>query len=224
MEFCPKVTVPTLYHAQWFCSSIPHQILLELDVPASSCAVVKLSEEVRKAADFSKLSPRRVLPVLALPSGEKIVEAGAIALYFLETFDKAGKLHPLIGSPDRPRFLQAAFYVTSEMYKASVSLFLYCMKTPKEKRDTAVLGPMIETFNKVVIDHLERELDFGKRKFYLGDEFSSADIFLGYITMTTSFVQGEDLLTNTVVADYAKRVAERSSFKALFDPSFAASE
>lgn len=174
------------------------------------------SDEVKKDDSFAKISPRRVAPLLVLPSGEQIV-SGAISLYILERFDAAGKLHPLPGSPNRARFLQATFYTAAEMFPTAGVLFRYCMANPKEKRDPKVVAALIEKFEKVVIAHLERDLDGGKRKYYLGEEFSAADVCCSYITMTATFVQGEDLLAkSSVVTEYANRMAERKSYKALF--------
>lgn len=175
-------------------------------------------EEVQKDPAVLKISPRRVLPVLALPNGEMVVEAGAIALYFLEEYDKEGKLHPLPGSPNRIRFLQAVVYSVAEAYSAVVNLFKVCRGVPVDKRDRAVIDPLIEKYEKVVVQHLERELDFGKRDYYLGDEFSAADIMFSYITMVATFVEGEKLLENAVVAAYAKRVADRDAYKTLYIP------
>lgn len=218
MKFSKNVSIPTLYHCKFFCSSIPYQLLLELDVAPARAEIVTLSEEeVKNAEHFVNISPRRVAPVLVIPSGEIIIESGAISLYLLETFDPEGKLYPLPGLPDRPRFLQAVFFVVSEMYHATAKLFIHCLVHPKETRDRKEVDALIEKFDKVVIDHLERELDGGRRKYYLG-QFSAADVFFSYITRLVGFVRGVgDLLAkSSVVTDYANRLAERKSYKELY--------
>lgn len=200
-------------------SSIPYQILLELGVPSTSAAVVTITQDdMKNNLSFRKISPRGVLPVLALPCGESIVEAGAIALYFLEKFDTSGKLHPLPGTPDRPRFLQSVVYTAAEGYSAVVQLFKACRGVPHEKRDRAVVDPRLEKYNKTVVQHLEQQLDYGRRDYYLGAEFSAADIMFSWILMVAGFMQDENVLANEVVAAYAKRIGKRETYKVLYAP------
>ena len=211
-------SVPTLYHSKWFCSSIPLWALQELGVPETEIAVVSITQEQLKTdPTIAKLSPRKVLPVLAYPDGTTILEAGAILLHFLEKFDKEYKLHPSPSSPLRAKFLQHIFYVVSEAYAAVVAVFGVSFSTPKEKRDRAVVDPLMEKYNTKVVKYLERELEYGKRPYLLGDEFSAADIAFGYIIMTASFCNGEDTLVSEVAKKYHERCSQRELYGKLFN-------
>lgn len=215
--------MPTLYHVPWFCSSIAVQVAREIPISPSSLQIKSITvAELRTSEEILQVSPRRVVPVLALPDGTAIGEVGAIVLYLLETFDESGKLHPLRGDPNRPRFLQASFYIVSECYKAAFEVFLMCFRVqptkeridPKE-RDEGKWKKATEKFRKVVIEHLVTELKDGGRQFYLGDRLSAADFMFGYILMWVDSC-GEGLLDHKVVKEYYDRLKARPIHRQLY--------
>lgn len=219
----PAPAVPTLYHVPWFCSSIAVQVARELPIPPSSLHIKSITpNELRTGKEILQVSPRRVVPVLAFPDGTAIGEVGAIVLYLLETFDESGKLHPLRGDPNRPRFLQASFYVVSECYKAATEIFLMCFRVvPKmeridpTERDEEKWKNATEKFRKVVIEHLVTALRDGERKFYLGDRLSAADFMFGYILMWVDSC-GEGLLDHNVVKEYYDTLKSRPIHRQLY--------
>lgn len=219
----PAPVVPTLYHVSWFYSSIAVQIARELPIDDSSLKIKTISsDELRAGSLILEVSPRRVVPAIALPDGTSITEVGAIVLYMLETFDTSGKLHPLIGDVRRPRFLQAMFYVVSECYKAAFQVFLLCFRIdPKferidrEERDEQCWKAATDKFRAVVINHLVREIGDGRRKYYLGNSLSAADFMFGYILMWVDSCD-EGLLDHEVVKQYYGRLKERPLHKELY--------
>ncbi len=219
MSFVHPPTVLTLYHTKWACSSIPLWALLELEVPETEVAVVPVShKQLQSDTTIAEISPRRMVPVLAHPDGTTIAESGAILLYVLEKFDTEHKLHPAPNSPLRAKFLQHIFYVVAEACSVVVRLYLVTLK-PKEKRDSAVVEPLMKKYNTVVVEYLERELDHGKRPYLLGEEFTAADMAFGYIIMTAAFCggeDGEDTLVNEVVKSYHIRCSGHEFYEKLF--------
>lgn len=190
--------------------------LLEANVPETGIKVVKITDEqLKKDEAFGRLSPRRVVPVLAMPDGSAILESSAILLYIMETFDTAHKLHPAVGDAKRPLYLQAVAYVGAEAYRAVVGVFAECFMKPLEKRDRAKVDTAKEKYQTVVVEHLERHFADG-RAYYLGSEFSAADIPFAYVLMTASFVEGEELLVSPTLTAYHSRLKERDSYKKLF--------
>ncbi len=218
MSFVHPPIVPTLYHVEWGCSSIPLWALLALEVPETEVAVVPVSHaQLASDPTLAEISPRHVVPVLAYPDGTTIVESGAILLHLLEKFDTERKLHPAPNSPLRAKFLQHLFYVAAEALSVVIGLY-YVTRTPKEKRDRADVEPLMKKYNTVVIEYLERELDHGKRPYLLGEEFTAADMAFGYVVMTAAFCdgeEGEDTLVNEVVKSYHIRCSQHESFDKL---------
>lgn len=212
--------VPTLYHAEWYGSSIPYQVLLELNIPQSRVAVREIKPEQLKSDEQVVLySPRRVLPFMVFPDGSAIVESAAILLHLCETYDTTHALHPALGHPARPRFLQGVVFGVAEGDKAVMSVFGLCYGIKKENRDQGKLGPAKESFNKIFIDHLIYELQKGKGAYYLGDNFSAADIVMGYMLMIAQYSE-EDLIKDKVVEAYYDRLRARQSYKTLFSSPF----
>ena len=148
--------------------------------------------------------------MLSFPDGRVICESGAILLHLCETFDTAHTLHPAVGDPSRPRFLQGVIYGVTECYKAATAVFMETFMKEEKCQDKEKITAVKKRFREVVIDHIVRELDHGKRMFYLGDTFSAADIVIGYALMTADFTKC-DLLENVVVSAYYERLKERGA-------------
>lgn len=212
-------TVPTLYHVSYFCSSIPYNLLLELGVPETDIAIKEISaDDLRKGADILKVSPRRVVPVMHMPDGSVLCEVGAICMYILENFDKDGKLHPLVGDEKRAKFMQGMFYGVSEVYKAAIGVFMLCYSIEPKDRDVQKLEAAKKKYSEVVEDHIMRELDHGKKDFYLGDKFTAADVMMSYSLMTVEYCD-VGLFQDSVMKEYMKRVKARPAYIKLFMPT-----
>jgi glutathione S-transferase len=156
----PSPNALTLYHVKWCCSTIPAQLADELAIPETELVVKTIADPSLLAKDpvLQRISPRGVVPVLALPDGSIICEAGAIALYLCEVFDKSELMHPPVGSPTRARFLQGVIYCVAECYRATVNVFFECLNIEKKDRDYTAIKRHSEKFQKIVIEHLALEL------------------------------------------------------------------
>lgn len=124
---------------------------------------------------FAQRTPLGKLP--AIEDGEVVMsESGAIVEYLLERYG-AGRLAPPVGSPERARYLQWLHFAESTAFPPLgivVWLTLY--------RDDAARHPDLVADSRARaargLDILERELD--GRRHLLGDEFSAADIMMGF--------------------------------------------
>lgn len=221
MSLEPEKGVPTLYHGQWMCSSIPLQIVRELSIPSDKLAVREIlgdtMQKLRTDPVLLRISPRRVLPVLVMPDGSVIVEAVAISLWLLETFDVSGKLHPRPGDPTRAKFLQGMVYAAAEGYKATMSIFMLCFMTAKNDRDKAKISEAKEKhWQRVVVEHLRQELQDG-RDYYTGSEFTAVDIAFGYLLVCAETCD-EDLISEDFLKAYNARLKKREAYKKLYTP------
>jgi glutathione S-transferase len=214
----PSQNAMTLYHVNCFCSAIPAQLADELAIPETELVVKTIADPSLLTKDpvLQRISPRGVVPVLALPDGSIICEAGAIALYLCEVFDKSELMHPPVGSPTRARFLQGVIYCVAECYRPAVNVFFECYDIKKKDRDYTAIKQHSEKFQKIVVEHLARELG-DDRQYYLGEKISLCDIMFGWILMLASLTE-ENLITNDAVQQYFGRLASRPSFKKYCSP------
>jgi glutathione S-transferase len=102
----------------------------------------------------------------------------------------------------------------AEAYPAVMNLLRCCYRIPKDQRDKALVAEHKANFDTIVIGHLTRVLA-DNRDYYLGFEFSAADICFGYVLMVAVACDA-DLLENLVVVAYNDRLAARESYKELF--------
>lgn len=184
-------------------------------MPSTELKVKKITEEdLRHGSDMVMVSPRRRVPALALPNGDVILEVGAIVLWILERFDKQHKLHAGIGDPKRAKMLQAIFYVMTECYSRNIRVFELCFRIEKKDRDEEKLAVVKAEYEEVVNDHLELELKSGK-EYYLGENYSVADIMFSYILMCADYYDC-GLVDRGVIADYFGRIGARETFRKLY--------
>lgn len=217
----------TIYHARWFCSSIPLQFCLELGSPIENSVEVRMmpGDEDPEVREFlttnpmmKKLSPRSVLPVLVMPDGRTVIESAAILQHLCETFDTEGKLYPRPGEEYRTEFHEALTYSVTECYKASFGVFLQSPRVPGEK-DPAEVKKAADRYHVVVTSFLRRKLSDG-RQYILGPNasFSAADMSLSYMLMMAFFADPKYVSEDELVKAYYDRLSERDSFKTLYAP------
>jgi glutathione S-transferase len=217
----PTSGVWNVYHAKYLRSSIPVQLAMELDLPADKIVIHEIpcapgpetSTFIRTDPVLALLSPRHVLPVAVLPDGTAMCEAAAITLALLETF------HPIARKTGtdckRAHLLQGIVYSVAEAIPATLKLFSLCFDVSKEDRNGPAIAEVKKSvYEPIVVSHLARALADG-RKFYLGAEFSAADICFSYVLMLAASCDA-DLLDNADISAYQKRLASRNTYKELY--------
>ena len=143
-------------------------------------------ESGQAQADYKELHALGKAPLL-IDDDNVLVESGAIIEYLLDTYG-AGRLRPAIGTPERLRYnywMHAA--EGSIMNLLTLSLFLNRM----DSRAPFFLKPFIRPVTGQVrrayvrpnlgktLAYIEQEL--GRSDWFAGDEFSAADIQMGYV-------------------------------------------
>ena len=128
---------------------------------------VDLRDETAKdPAGFSAASPMGKVP--ALEDGQvRMAESSAIALYVADRY-AAGRLAPVIDSPDRGRFLYWMFFTPAVVEPAMAEKFGN-WKTNRGQNGWGDFDSMIETW----------EHGLGEKPWLLGDQFSVADVMVG---------------------------------------------
>jgi glutathione S-transferase len=188
----------TLCHSPQTRSGSIVWLLEELGVPYDTKIVTFRRADGTGEKDPANPHPHGKVPALS-DDGETVFESGAIAVFLTDKYRKV-KMGPAPGDPKRGEYLSWLFYRPGIMEPAFM-----------ERRFNIphVHGAMgwaqTEEVEQVLNEHL------AKNKYFLGDEFSAADIMLGggiYFMMLFKMTPETD-----VFKEYTARITSRPAFK-----------
>lgn len=128
-----------------------------------------------QSVDYLELSPFGKVPVL-VDGATTLFESVAIIQYLLLHYGD-GALEPDNQSPDYGVFLQWLHFGESTLMGPMANIIQHSYHLPEEERDPRSLARA-----KRQLHHYANVLDeeLGKHAFLVGDEFTAADIVLGY--------------------------------------------
>ena len=194
----------TLYHSPLTRSVRIVWLLEELGLPYELRSV---PFEPPAPKPFAQKTPFGKVPALE-DDGVAMFESGAILEYVLEKYG-GGRLAPAPGDPRRARFLQWVHFADSTGFSGLGNLAWHTRHRQDAERIPDAIADYT-TWATAALDALERELA-GKR-FILGEEFSGADVMLGYtVLVAKSFgVLGEG---HPNVNAYLARLSERPALR-----------
>jgi glutathione S-transferase len=220
------ITNPTLFHNQFWSSSRPAAVLMELGL--TSCLggpvdIVHISEEQLKTdPTLTALNPQKRLPFFYDPSADlKLNESGGLVQYLLEKYDPNHKLWPAPNDPTRAEFLKLVHFGPATAYHVAVPILFHFMP-PKGMDPTPLkeLETKKKEWHTVVAPTLEQALDKYGGPYLLGDKFSAADLVCGYDLMTISFTGNaavaELLGPHPKVKAYLDIISKRDVYKKLY--------
>ena len=188
----------TLYHRPQTRSGSIVWLLEELQVPYETHVVASIrSADGTGARDPANPHPHGKVPALK-DGGEMLFESGAIALYLTDKYRKV-KMGPAVGEPKRGEYLSWLFYRPGVMEPAFME-----RRFNIQHVNGAMGWGHPDEVEQVLNDHL------AKNKWFLGDEFSAADIMLGggVFFMTQFKMMAETLVTK----EYCTRLTARPAF------------
>ena len=158
-------------------------------------------------AFFSQATPLGKFPTLV--DGDLIMcESGAIVEYILEEYGE-GRLAPVIGSPERAAYLQWLHFAESTAFPP-LGIIVWLTRYRGGRDDEASLLEDARLRAASAIEFLEKR--FGAKAFVVGDEFSAADIMLGF-TLAAAKALGvlDDRFPRT--GAYFDRLTARTAFQ-----------
>ena len=208
----PRATdggVLKLYHSPLMRSTRIMWLLEELGLPYQ-VEVSRYFVPTEHPLPFAQVPPFGRYPAIE-DGGLTLFESGAILEHLLERHG-GGRLVPPAGSLDRARFLQWIHFAEDSATFPIIQLFVQLFVVDERENvkwlvqdSKVVVGRMLE--------FVDRALE-GKA-FLLGDEFSAADVPIGY-TLTAARVLG--LLTDRHprATAYLARLAERPGYRKAF--------
>jgi glutathione S-transferase len=178
-------------------------LLEELDVPHE---LRRVAFHVPKRA-FAQETPLGKLPVIE-DGAVTMCESGAIVEYVLERYG-AGRLAPPIGSPVRGRFLQWVHFAEATAFPPlGVIVWHALYQGDADANPGAIAGARERAAASFAF--VERAL--GDDPYLLGDEFSAADVMMGF-TLLAARLLGELDARFPRLAAYLARLEARPAFQ-----------
>ena len=162
---------------------------------------------------FVQKTPTGKLPTLE--DGEVVMcESGAIVQYLLERYGE-GRLAPAPGAPERARFLQWLHFAESTAFPPlGITVWLTQYRDDSEGYETIVRDAGARA--AATFEYLEKE--FGPGPYLLGDDFSAADVMMGFTLVAGRLLGVLDERFPALNA-YVDRLAARPAYqKALAVP------
>jgi glutathione S-transferase len=179
-------------------------LLEELGLPYE---LERVEFERTNTAFFIQKTPFGKLPVIE-DNGIVLGESGAIVEYILEQYG-AGRLAPPVGSPSRALYLQWLHFAEGTAFPPLgivIWMTLY--------RDDAAAHPgLVQDAVERAASGLEYlENHFGSGPWLLGEDFSAADIMMGFTLLAAQTVGVLDARFPTIMA-YLGRLLERPALQ-----------
>ncbi|MGH7821245.1 MAG: glutathione S-transferase family protein, partial [Candidatus Binatia bacterium] len=156
--------------------------------------------------DFLRLNPHGAVPVL-VDGDQTVAESAAIVMYLAEKYPEK-KLAPALGSPARARYFDWIVYAPARVDPLLETVTLNTVILPESQRDPAAAKAAAEKF-RACGTVLSAAL--GESRYLLGEEFSAADVVVGYCCFWARFV---GLLGDyPALGKYLDRLSSRPAFQ-----------
>lgn len=215
----------TLFHTQFWSSSRPAAVLLELGLTTETggpIAITTISQkDLKEDPWLVENNPQKRLPFFCDPAKNLMLnESGGLVQYLLETYDTENKLWPPLHDPKRPEFLKLLHFGPASAYHVAVPIFFRFMAAegdPLRTSETDFERKKVD-FHTFVAPTLEQALDKYGGPFLLGDKFSAVDIVCGYDLMTISYTQCSKELLDPYpkVKSYFDIISKREVYQKLY--------
>lgn len=160
-----------------------------------------------RSPDYLVLSPFGKVPVL-VDGSLTMFESVAIMQYLLEHYGE-GRLRPTHESKDYGHFLQWLHFGESTLMTPVARMFEHTVVLPEADRDPRVVEGAKRQF-KLFAKGLEEALT--GREYLVGDEFTAADIVIGY-TLNAGRHLGAFPDGCPALEAYVERVTSRPAFR-----------
>ncbi|MCU0816847.1 MAG: glutathione transferase GstA [Cypionkella sp.] len=190
-----------LYYSPGACSLASHITLREAGVDFTLDRADIRAKKTETGADFTAVSARGAVPVLALDGGEVLTEGVAIMQYVM---DRAapGRL-PAAGTLARARLQEALNFLATEVHK-TYSPFFRGIEGEARAAQVALLESRLQLIEDSLADG---------REWMLGAEFTPADAYAFTVTNWSGFIK-HDLSRFPRIEALRARIAARPSVQA----------
>ena len=140
------------------------------------------------------------MPILVIDGKKKLSQSVAISLYLLKTFNLYGK------NIDEQYQIDSLLCTFDDLLEPLAD-FVMCFNQMKKEEFKKVF---IEKYKLYLKKYEERYVSLGKGKYFLGDHFSGADIFVGCALPLFSHAIGWSIVKDNapVLGELVKRLKE----------------
>jgi glutathione S-transferase len=200
----PEGTVIKLYFAPRTRSVRVLWLLEELGLPYE---LERVDFQPPATNFFAQSTPLGKLPTIK--DGDVVMcESGAIVEYILERYGD-GRLAPPVGSRERAAFLQWLHFSESTAFPP-LGIVVWLTRYREDAEHHAAILEDARARAASGLDFLESQL--GQNAFLVGDEFSAADIMMGF-TLVAARVLGVLDDRYSMLNGYLARLAARPAFQ-----------
>ncbi|MEE9329392.1 MAG: glutathione S-transferase family protein [Parvularculaceae bacterium] len=198
----------TVYHSPMMRSLRVIWLLEEMGITDYDLKLIPRADvyDFAKTPEYQAVNPLAKFP--AITDGDlTMVESTAIMEYLLDKYGDHG-LVPERGTPDYGRYLQWLHFGESGMGTYGIMLFAHTVLLPEKRRAKGVaIWAKAETDK--CLEFLGTRLE--GREWLCGDQFTAADISVGYMLYLLKMIKQFDSAPQSV-KDYWNRVKARPAF------------
>jgi glutathione S-transferase len=197
-----------IYHVPNTRGIRPIWLCAELEI-AYTVIDVDFSASYRSSPEWRQMNPVGKVPVLVDTDAENLTffESGAMVQYLLDRYGQ-GLLQPEPGTPEHALYLQWSWFAEATFARPLGEIVNHLREFPGELTNEAALEEM-RNRGRLCIKALVPRLS--QRDYIAGENFSAADIMLGYSVMLATKFIPEPL--PAPVNGYWQRLSERPAFK-----------
>ena len=193
-------------------SMAPHMLLEEIGVPFELKRVDR-TRQAHKSADYLKLNPSGLIPVL-VDDGLVLYETAAICLHLADTHPRA-QLAPPLGSAARAHFYKWLAWLTNTL-QASLILYFYPERWADDDAAVAQVKSHAEARIGGLLQQLDDELSRHGGPWLLGDAYSAVDPYaLMLCRWTRGF--GRPARGYAQLGPYLQRMLARPAVRRVFE-------
>ncbi|HSW03407.1 glutathione S-transferase family protein [Aquabacterium sp.] len=191
-------------------SMAPHILLHELGLPFEKCLVDR-ERNAHKSADYLKLNPNGLIPVLV--DGELVLyETAAICLHLVDSQPAAG-LAPALGTAERAHFYKWLIWMTNTL-QATLIHYFYPHRLVDDGNAAGERQVQAHAQARVgeLLDQLEAQLASHGQPWLLGAQYSAVDPYAFMLCRWTRGFEGPAAAparTRPLLGAYLQRLLAR---------------
>jgi glutathione S-transferase len=183
------------------------RVLWLLEELGVSYELERVEFEVPSSRFFVQDTPTGKLPTIE-DGGLVLCESGAIVEYLVECYGE-GRLAPPRGTPERGRYLQWIHMAEGTVFPP-VGILVWLSRYRTDGDEYAALQEATRARAEAGVQFVENELSSGQ--YLLGEDFSAADVMMGFSLVAARFMDVIDDRYPAVQA-YLSRLEQRPAYR-----------
>lgn len=197
-------------------SFAPHVLLREIGVPFE-LKLVDRAQGAHKSADYLKLNPNGLIPVLVeRQDGRDLVlyETAAICLHLVDTHPQAG-LAPAVGTPERAQFYKWLVWMTNTLQARLIHYFYPDRMVDAGNTDGAAqVKAQAQAHIGALLQQIDDQLAAHGGPWLLGERYSALDPYAFMLCRWTRGFTTRPARSYAHIGPYLARVAARPAVAA----------